>query len=75
LKGEISLLGWKTDTREVLQNLDVFVLSSLCEGFSYGVLEAMAATLPIVSTEVFGTRQTVARVPGNVVVPVGDTGA
>ena len=75
LDGEISLLGWRTDTREVLRSLDVFVLSSLYEGFSYGVLEAMAAKLPVVSTEVFGTRQTVARVPGNVVVPVGDSSA
>lgn len=72
---EVSLLGWRTDTEEVLRGFDVFVLPSLYEGFSYAVLEAMAAGLPIVSTDVFGAKDTVAKVPGNVVVPVGDSAA
>jgi glycosyltransferase involved in cell wall biosynthesis len=69
---KVSLLGWRTDVREVLGELDVFVVSSLYEGLSYGTIEAMAAKLPVVSTNVFGTKETVARVPGNVLVPVGD---
>lgn len=75
LQEKISLLGWREDTRDVLRNCDVFVLPSLYEGFSYSILEAMAAKLPIVSTDVFGTRETVAQVPGNVVVPAGDVEA
>ena len=66
------LLGWRADIREVLREFDVFVLSSLFEGGPYVIMEAMAAQLPIVSTEVFGTRETVAQIPGNVLVPVGD---
>lgn len=69
---KISLPGWREDARDVLRDLDVFVLSSLYEGFSYAILEAMAAKLPIVSTNVFGTKETVAQVPGNVLIPVGD---
>lgn len=69
----ISLLGWRTDSREVLLGLDVFVLSSLYEGGSYAILDAMAAGLPTVSTAVFGTKETVAQVPGNVLVPAGDS--
>ena len=68
----VSLLGWRTDVREVLSDLDVFVVSSLYEGLSYSTMEAMAAKLPVVSTNVFGTKETVARVPGNVLVPAGD---
>jgi glycosyltransferase involved in cell wall biosynthesis len=71
----ISLLGWRTDVAGVLHGYDVFVISSLYEGFSYAILEAMAAGLPIVSTDVFGTKETVARVPGNVIVPAGDPAA
>jgi glycosyltransferase involved in cell wall biosynthesis len=69
---KVSLLGWRTDAKEVLRELDIFVVSSLYEGLSYSTLEAMAAQLPVVSTDVSGTKETVARVPGNVVVPVGD---
>jgi glycosyltransferase involved in cell wall biosynthesis len=71
LSEKVSLLGWRQDTREVFRELDVFVVSSLYEGFSYSVLEAMAAGLPVVCTNVFGTKETVSRIPGNVVVPAG----
>ena len=70
---KISLLGWREDIENVLREFDVFVLSSFCEGLSYTLLEAMAAKLPIVSTNVFGTKETVSRVPGNILVPVGDS--
>jgi glycosyltransferase involved in cell wall biosynthesis len=72
---EISLLGWRTDTRKVLLDFDVFVLSSLYEGGSYTILDAMAAALPTVSTDVFGTKETIGQVPGNVIVPAGDPAA
>jgi glycosyltransferase involved in cell wall biosynthesis len=71
----ISFLGWRTDTKDVLRKLDVFVLSSLYEGFSYTVLEAMAAKLPVVSTDVFGTKETISQVPGNILVPAGNPDA
>jgi glycosyltransferase involved in cell wall biosynthesis len=75
LSENISLLGWRADTRDVLGKLDVFVLSSVYEGLSYAILEAMAAKLPIVSTNVFGMKETISRVPGNITVPIGDPDA
>lgn len=75
LEEMVSLLGWRTDTRSLLRSFDVFVASSLYEGFSYGILEAMAAGLPVVSTEVFGARHALRAVGGNVVVPAGDADA
>lgn len=75
MNDKIILLGWREDVRDVLSRCDVFVLPSLYEGFSYSLLEAMAAGLPIVTTDVFGVKETVSRVPGNVVVSAEDPGA
>lgn len=72
----VILLGWKTDVKEVLRELDVFVVPSLYEaGLSYSTMEAMAARLPIVSTSVFGAKGTLSRVPGNELVSPDDPGA
>ncbi len=75
LNGKVSLLGWRADPKKVMLDFDVFVLSSLSEGGSYTILDAMAAGLPVVSTNVFGTGETIAQVPGNVLVAVGDPDA
>ena len=72
LNERVSFLGWQTDPRKVMLGFDVYVLSSLSEGGSYTILDAMAAGLPVISTDVFGTRETIAQVPGNVLAPVGD---
>ena len=72
LDEKISLLGWRVDIKNVLREFDVFVLSSFSEAFSYTILEAMAAKLPIVSTNVSGTKETVSQVPGNILVPPGN---
>lgn len=73
LGGKVLLLGWQADVREMLLELDVFVVSSLYEaGLSYSTMEAMAARLPVVSTDVFGAKSTLSRLPGNVVVPKGN---
>src|SRR5262249_21128117 len=45
--------------RELLRTADVFLHSSLSEGISNSVLEAMACGLPIVTTECGGMREAV----------------
>lgn len=72
LMDRVSLLGWRKEPRKVMLGFDVYVLSSLSEGGSYTILDAMAAGLPVISTDVFGTGETIAQVPGNALVPVGD---
>lgn len=74
--GNISLPGWVADPKRLLRELDIFVVASLYEsGLSYSTMEAMAAGLPVVSTKVFGTRRSISRIPGNILVPEGDSGA
>lgn len=50
----VYFLGDRNDVHALLQGLDMFVLSSLSEGYSMALLEACAAGLPIVATDVGG---------------------
>ncbi|HWY87309.1 MAG TPA: glycosyltransferase family 4 protein [Gemmataceae bacterium] len=51
--------GWRADARRRLAGFDVFLLPSEYEGFPFAVLEAMAAGLPCVVSDVDGTREAV----------------
>jgi glycosyltransferase involved in cell wall biosynthesis len=55
----VTFLGSRDDVPRILGTLDVFVLPSLIEGFSYSILEAMAAGLPVVATDVGGNSELV----------------
>ncbi len=50
----IRLLGYRADTIELYQAMDVFVLSSLREGLPNVLLEAMAIETPVVATRIAG---------------------
>jgi glycosyltransferase involved in cell wall biosynthesis len=55
----VRFLGVREDVPSLLAAADVFVLSSLSEGISVTLLEAMAASLPIVATGVGGNPEVV----------------
>ena len=59
LEEAVRLEGNVTDTEKYYAKADLFVLSSVYEGLPLAVLEAMAASLPIVSTDVGGVRDIV----------------
>ena len=54
LSENIILLGCISDIEDYLQALDIYVQSSLNEGFPLAALEALAAQIPIVSTDAGG---------------------
>lgn len=54
LKNHILLVGKKENAVQYLKAYDIYVCSSVKEGFPYSILEAMIAELPIISTGVGG---------------------
>lgn len=69
------LPGERADVADVLRGLSCFALSSLAEGISNTVLEAMASGLPVVATDVGGNADLVQRGKTGELVPGGDVEA
>ncbi|GAB4265004.1 MAG: glycosyltransferase [Deferrisoma sp.] len=73
LSDRVEFVGFVKDMQTFLAQLDVFVLASLKEGLPNALLEAMAAGLPCIASDLPGTRE----VGGDAVllVPPGDAPA
>jgi glycosyltransferase involved in cell wall biosynthesis len=68
----VRVLGHRRDVRLVDWALDIFTLFSKAEGFGNATLEAMSAGLPVLSTDVPGTREVVAGGETGILFPYGD---
>jgi L-malate glycosyltransferase len=67
--------GGITNLREHLAVADIFVLPSRSEGFSNAIVEAMAASLPVIATEVGGNAEAVQDGVSGIIVPSEDVAA
>ena len=75
LAPHIAFLGARSDIAEILRALDVFAMPSLWEGLSVAMLEAMAAGLPLVISDVSGVAQAFGEEDCGIRVPPGDAAA
>jgi glycosyltransferase involved in cell wall biosynthesis len=75
LSGRFHFAGGITDLHEYLSAADIFVLPSRSEGFSNALIEAMAASLPIVATDVGGNAEAVNDGVNGILVPPEDPAA
>ena len=71
----IIFLGNRLDIPIILQALDVFILPSLNEGISNTILEAMAAGIPVIATDVGGNPELVADDVAGFLIPPQDASA
>ncbi|SVD02294.1 uncharacterized protein METZ01_LOCUS355148, partial [marine metagenome] len=56
LKKHIRILGYRQDALEILKCMDFYISSSLSEGLPISMLEACAAEIPIIATEITGNK-------------------
>lgn len=71
----VRFLGRRTDVPAVLQASDVFTLPSHREGMPVSVMEAMACGLPVVVTDIRGSREAVIHGDCGLIVPARDPAA
>ncbi|TWT57060.1 Alpha-D-kanosaminyltransferase [Thalassoglobus neptunius] len=71
LDGSVTLAGFRSDLTTLMQQADLFVLSSLWEGMPNVVLQAMECGLPVVATEVEGVPDVIESNLTGILVPIG----
>lgn len=71
----IIFTGPRSDVERLYAGMDLFVSSSLWEGTSTTILESMAAGVPVVATDIPGTRPLVCHLTNGWLVPPADSTA
>ena len=75
LTGRVRFLGWRRDLATIYGATDVFVISSRNEGTPVALIEAMAAGVSSVSTDVGGVRDVISGPDDGLLVPAGAASA
>lgn len=69
LEHYVRLVGFRPDVLSLLKGLDIFVMSSVTEGLGTSILDAMAASRPVVGTTAGGIPEAVEHGVTGLVVP------
>jgi colanic acid/amylovoran biosynthesis glycosyltransferase len=74
LSENVNFVGYKSqaEVRSYIQQSDLFVMSSFAEGIPVVLMEAMAAALPVVATQIAGISELVENGVNGYLVPPGD---
>ncbi|MBI4736158.1 MAG: glycosyltransferase family 4 protein [candidate division NC10 bacterium] len=72
LAPRIHFLGWRNDLETILSQLDVVICCSRNEGTPVALIEAMAAGVPVLSTDVGGVSDLIVHGETGWLVPAGD---
>jgi glycosyltransferase involved in cell wall biosynthesis len=72
IRDRVHFEGYRPDPEAWFQRIDVLVRPSVTEGMPLGVLEAMAAGVPVVASDIPGNASLVRNCESGVLVPIGD---
>lgn len=72
IESHVKFLGWRKDVNEILQVMDIFVQTSLWEGLSISILEAMASGKPVITTNVKGNNELIVDGENGFLIKPGD---
>lgn len=72
LRTRIRILGRRDDVPDLLRAADIFCLASHREGMPRSIIEAMLAGLPVVATDIRGSREEVVHRTTGTIVPVNN---
>ena len=75
LSRHVTFAGFRSDVRDLLSLLDIFVLPSYREGLPRSILEAMSMGLPVVASRIRGSREAVVDGVTGLLVPPGNAEA
>jgi glycosyltransferase involved in cell wall biosynthesis len=70
IQNHVTFLAWTNDVAEVMAKADILCLASLHEGYAMVLVEAMAAGVPVVTTDVGCAREVLKHNEHGLVVPV-----
>jgi len=71
----VRFLGYRDDMADLMRAADIFTLPSHREGMPRSIIEAMLTGLPVVATDVRGSREEVVDGETGLLVPVRDAAA
>lgn len=73
IEKKVIFLGWVDNFFPYLSQADIFVFSSNYEGFGITIIEAMAAGVPVISTQTpYGPAEIIGKNKFGILVPMGD---
>ncbi|NHN90901.1 glycosyltransferase [Acetobacter sicerae] len=73
LGSRLRMLGYRTDIPAILAAADIFTLPSHFEGLPMSIIEAMLSGLPVVATNIRGSREQVVQDETGLLVPAGES--
>ena len=75
ISGAVEFTGFRTDVPALLRTFDVFAHAAHTEGLGLAILEAMAARVPVVASDVGGIPEIVRNAINGRLFPAGNAGA